>query len=147
MSIYLGAGGGAPKEPKERKKQLQKPCPCNMRASLLGFMSCLVSVLPLGPTVSKPQRNSHRESVLMINLLAHYLRLYISSYNVYKPIILVYVSHMTQYLFQWGRSHPASSVVWAGLWCRRVFFLCVAFIGQIKKLPRPFDRAELRWVG
>ena len=29
-------------------------------------------------------------------------------------------------------------------WYRRVFFLCVAFIGQIKKLPWLFDRTEFR---
>ena len=27
----------------------------------------------------------------------------------------MYVSHMAQYIFQWGRLHPASLVVWAKL--------------------------------
>ena len=28
---------------------------------------------------------------------------------------LIYVSHVAQYLFQWGCSHPAASVIWTGV--------------------------------
>ena len=32
-----------------------------------------------------------------------------------NPFFLIYFSHVALYLFQWGSSHPAASVAWAGV--------------------------------
>ena len=62
---------------------------CNTRAGLLGFLSRSVP-----QQASKSQGKSRTRLHKVINWLALLVRLLISSYNIYYPIILIYFSHM-----------------------------------------------------
>ena len=38
-----------------------------------------------------------------------------NSHILINPFFFIYVSPVALYLFQWGRSNPAASVIWAGM--------------------------------